>query len=78
MIGNRESFYFLIKRHLQILLGLAGLFNIGMAFSSAVALCSLAGISYGPVHTSLPFLLMGLGIKICSQFTLVCFKLFSY
>lgn len=46
---------------LQILLGFAGLLNIGMAFISAVGLCSLAGISYGPVHTSLPFLLMGLG-----------------
>lgn len=33
-----------------------------MAFASALGLCSYLGISYGPVHTSLPFLLMGLGI----------------
>lgn len=33
-----------------------------MAFVSAIGLCSYLGISYGPVHTSLPFLLMGLGI----------------
>ncbi|XP_011500202.1 PREDICTED: patched domain-containing protein 3-like [Ceratosolen solmsi marchali] len=35
---------------------------IGGAFAVAVGLCSLAGIPYGPVHTSLPFLLMGLGV----------------
>lgn len=39
-----------------------GLMSVGMAFSSAIGLCSYFGISYGPVHTSLPFLLMGLGI----------------
>lgn len=33
-----------------------------MAFISAVGLCSALGISYGPVHTCLPFLLMGLGV----------------
>lgn len=39
-----------------------GLLSIGMAFISAIGICSLAGISYGPVHTSLPFLLLGLGV----------------
>lgn len=39
-----------------------GLMCIGMSFASAIGLCSYFGISYGPVHTSLPFLLMGLGI----------------
>lgn len=39
-----------------------GLMCIGMSFASAIGLCSFLGISYGPVHTSLPFLLMGLGI----------------
>lgn len=33
-----------------------------MAFVVGCGLCSLIGVSYGPVHTSLPFLLMGLGI----------------
>lgn len=39
-----------------------GLLSIGMAFISAIGICSVAGISYGPVHTSLPFLLLGLGV----------------
>lgn len=39
-----------------------GLMSVGMSFISSIGLCSLFGISYGPVHTSLPFLLMGLGI----------------
>ena len=38
------------------------LFCIGSAFIVAVGACSLIGIPYGPVHTSLPFLLMGLGV----------------
>lgn len=33
-----------------------------MAFVVACGLCSAIGVSYGPVHTSLPFLLMGLGV----------------
>lgn len=33
-----------------------------MAFISALGICSVVGISYGPVHTSLPFLLLGLGV----------------
>lgn len=36
--------------------------SVGMAFVSAVGLCSMMGVSYGPVHTSLPFLMMGLGV----------------
>lgn len=35
---------------------------IAGAFVVAVALCSLANVPYGPVHTSLPFMLMGLGV----------------
>lgn len=38
------------------------LFSIGGAFAVAIGICSIAGIPYGPVHTSLPFLLMGLGV----------------
>ncbi|KAL6264423.1 hypothetical protein P5V15_004532 [Pogonomyrmex californicus] len=39
-----------------------GLLCVGGAFILAVGVCSLIGIPYGPVHTSLPFLLLGLGI----------------
>lgn len=39
-----------------------GLLSVGMAFIAGAGICSLLGISYGPVHTSLPFLLMGLGV----------------
>lgn len=35
---------------------------MGMGFISGCGICSLLGVSYGPVHTSLPFLLMGLGV----------------
>ncbi|XP_001601232.1 NPC intracellular cholesterol transporter 1 [Nasonia vitripennis] len=38
------------------------LFCIGGAFAVAIGLCSLFGVPYGPVHTSLPFMLMGLGV----------------
>lgn len=39
-----------------------GLLSVGMAFIASIGLCSFLGIPYGPVHTSLPFLLMGLGV----------------
>lgn len=44
------------------MLGSMGLFSVGMAFVTACGICSLLGVKYGPVHTSLPFLLMGLGV----------------
>lgn len=47
---------------LQGMLGAMGLFSVGMAFTASIGVCSLLGIPYGPVHTSLPFLLMGLGV----------------
>ncbi|XP_043281988.1 NPC intracellular cholesterol transporter 1-like [Venturia canescens] len=39
-----------------------GLLCVGGAFVVAIGLCSLFGVPYGPVHTSLPFMLMGLGV----------------
>lgn len=33
-----------------------------MAFVVGCGICSAFGVPYGPVHTSLPFLLMGLGV----------------
>lgn len=46
----------------RIVLGFVGLLSIGMSFIVGAGICSLFGIPYGPVHTSLPFLLMGLGV----------------
>ncbi|EFN85001.1 Niemann-Pick C1 protein [Harpegnathos saltator] len=47
---------------LRFCLTATGLLCVGGAFILAVGVCSLIGIPYGPVHTSLPFLLLGLGI----------------
>jgi Patched family. len=33
-----------------------------MAYAVACGFCSMLGISYGPVHTALPFLLLGIGV----------------
>lgn len=33
-----------------------------MSFVVACGFCSLLGIPYGPVHTALPFLLLGIGV----------------
>ncbi|CAG9837321.1 unnamed protein product [Diabrotica balteata] len=47
---------------MRIILGFIGLLSIGMSFVVGSGICSLIGVPYGPVHTSLPFLLMGLGV----------------
>ncbi|KAL3271630.1 hypothetical protein HHI36_022104 [Cryptolaemus montrouzieri] len=46
----------------RIILGTLGLLSVGMSFVVGCGICFLIGIPYGPVHTSLPFLLMGLGV----------------
>ncbi|XP_060517935.1 protein patched homolog 3-like isoform X2 [Cylas formicarius] len=46
----------------RIVLGFFGLLTIGMGYLVSVGLCSMFGVFYGPVHLSLPFLLMGLGV----------------
>ncbi|XP_066250245.1 patched domain-containing protein 3-like [Euwallacea similis] len=46
----------------RLVLGSVGLLAIGMGFVVGIGICSLLGIFYGPVHLSLPFLLMGLGV----------------
>ncbi|KAH1013969.1 hypothetical protein HUJ04_002883 [Dendroctonus ponderosae] len=46
----------------RIVLGSVGMLAIVMGFIVGAGLCSLLGIFYGPVHLSLPFLLMGLGV----------------
>uniref|UniRef100_A0A336MF82 CSON014056 protein n=1 Tax=Culicoides sonorensis TaxID=179676 RepID=A0A336MF82_CULSO len=47
---------------IRIQLSSLGLLCVGMGFISGCGICALLGVSYGPVHTSLPFLLMGLGV----------------
>ncbi|XP_055603663.1 protein patched homolog 3-like [Uranotaenia lowii] len=46
----------------RIILGSVGLLSVGMGFIAGCGIVALIGVSYGPVHTSLPFLLMGLGV----------------
>lgn len=47
---------------IRIMFGGIGLMSVGMSYMAAIGVCSAAGVPYGPVHTSLPFLLMGLGV----------------
>ncbi|XP_028177480.1 patched domain-containing protein 3-like [Ostrinia furnacalis] len=47
---------------IRLTLGSVGLLCVGMAYVTAVSWCSVIGIPFGPVHSSLPFLLMGLGV----------------
>lgn len=47
---------------IRVMLGTLGLLSIGMGYVSGMGICSLIGIFYGPVHSALPFLLMGLGM----------------
>ncbi|XP_066584061.1 patched domain-containing protein 3-like [Prorops nasuta] len=46
----------------RFVLTATGLLCVGGAFIIAIGVCSIIGIPYGPVHTSLPFMLLGLGI----------------
>lgn len=47
---------------MRIMFGGVGLMSVGMAYAAGIGVCSVLGVPYGPVHTSLPFLLMGLGV----------------
>ncbi|KZC04135.1 PREDICTED: patched domain-containing protein 3-like [Dufourea novaeangliae] len=46
----------------RIYLTIIGLLCVGGAFITSISVCSALGIPYGPVHTSLPFLLLALGV----------------
>ncbi|XP_065087008.1 NPC intracellular cholesterol transporter 1-like [Ochlerotatus camptorhynchus] len=46
----------------RVILGSVGLLSVAMGFVAGSGIVSLLGVSYGPVHTCLPFLLMGLGV----------------
>lgn len=47
---------------IKLTLGSVGLLCVGMAYITSISWCSIIGIPFGPVHSSLPFLLMGLGV----------------
>lgn len=47
---------------IKLTLSGVGLMSVGMAYVTSLSWCSILGIPFGPVHSSLPFLLMGLGI----------------
>lgn len=46
----------------RLMLGSLGLLSVGMGFVAGCGIVATIGVSYGPVHTCLPFLLMGLGV----------------
>ncbi|CAK9806362.1 Patched domain-containing protein 3 [Anthophora quadrimaculata] len=46
----------------RVYLTVVGLLCVGGAFIVSISVCSVLGIPYGPVHTSLPFLLLALGV----------------
>ena len=56
-----SSCLFLVK---QVWLALLGVLCVGLAIAVSFGLASAFGIFYGPVHSSLPFLLLGKNLKI--------------
>lgn len=48
--------------YLQAFLSLTGIASVAMAILVSYGLCSAFGVFYGPVHSILPFLLLGIGI----------------
>ncbi|CAB3372453.1 Hypothetical predicted protein [Cloeon dipterum] len=47
---------------LRVYLGMAGMVSIVLALIVSYGFCSMLGIFFGPVHHSLPFLLLGIGV----------------
>ena len=46
----------------RMFLAFTGLISVGMAIGISYGLCALLGLSYGPLHNMIPFILLGLGI----------------
>eukprot|EP00058_Branchiostoma_floridae_P014119 XP_002599607.1 hypothetical protein BRAFLDRAFT_77706 [Branchiostoma floridae] len=46
----------------KMYVSLAGMVCVGLAVVGAMGVCSAAGAAYGPVHTILPFLILGIGV----------------
>lgn len=47
---------------IKLIPSVVGLLSVGMAYVTSLSWCSILGVPFGPVHSALPFLLMGLGI----------------
>ncbi|XP_028417678.1 patched domain-containing protein 3-like [Dendronephthya gigantea] len=66
--------YFIILLYVIIILGkftrleikawvaLGGIISVGLSVGVSMGLCSAFGFFYGPAHTTLPFLLLGIGV----------------
>ena len=48
--------------HQRFFLSLGGMMSVVMGMAVSYSLCSAMGFFYGPTHTVLPFLLLGIGI----------------
>lgn len=46
----------------QLVLSVVGVSVVGVAILSSYGLCFYLGIFYGPVHPTIPFLLLGIGV----------------
>ena len=46
----------------RALLTLAGIFGVIMGIIACYGICSALGLFFGPMHSVLPFLLLGIGI----------------
>ncbi|XP_066915563.1 patched domain-containing protein 3-like [Clytia hemisphaerica] len=46
----------------KVWLAAVGIIMVGLAFAVAMGLCAGAGVIYGPVHSILPFLMLGIGV----------------
>ena len=46
----------------QAFLGAMGISSVGLAILVSIGLCSLVGLDYGPMHSIIPCLLVGLGV----------------
>ena len=54
-------------------LSLAGIFSVVMGIGVSYGICSFCGLMFGPMHSVLPFLLLGIGID--DMFVIVqCFN----
>ena len=54
---TNEIFYYL-----QLLLSIVGVSVVGQAILASYGLCFYFGVFYGPVHPTIPFLLLGIGV----------------
>ena len=48
----------------QIWLAIVGIMMVGLAFGVSMGLCAACGVIYGPVHSILPFLMLGMRLDL--------------